>query len=206
MADPGAAMASVLADGDGPVKGSGNVALPKEREVEFAEFETRMRKFLLELMEPTIHKASAQQLEIDQIKAMVDKHAKSIQEVTLTSVKAEQQISIVEHFREEMSRWDVQRRSQEAKVAEEISLMKHELDGFRYNLERKEASIHGLQRTVDRVTAEMNRLQDSQDQLRKYCEERLDVQSKAINTARTDLEVKLIALESKHNSLADELC
>merc|ERR1719197_1730048 len=142
MADPGAsAMASVLAEADSPVKGTGNVALPKEREVEFAEFETRMRKFLLELMEPTIHKASAQQLEIDQIKAMVDKHAKSTQEVTLTSVKAEQQISIVEHFREEMSRWDVQRRGQEAKVAEELSLMKHELDGFRYNLERKEAPM-----------------------------------------------------------------
>jgi len=193
-------------DGASPAKpGGGNVALPKEREVEFAEFETRMRKFLLELMEPTIHKASAQQLEIDQIKAMVDKHAKSIQEVTLTSVKAEQQISIVEHFREEMSRWDVQRRGQEAKVAEELSLMKHELDGFRYNLERKEASIHGLQRTVDRVTAEMNRLQDSQDQLRKYCEERIDSQSKSINSARADLEVKLISLETKHNSLADEL-
>merc|ERR1719197_1637411 len=206
MADPGAAaMASVLADAEGAGKGSGNVALPKEREVEFAEFETRMRKFLLGLMEPTIHKASAQQLEIDQIKAMVDKHAKSIQEVTLTSVKAEQQISIVEHFREEMSRWDVQRRGQEAKVAEELSLMKHELDGFRYNLERKEASIHGLQRTVDRVTAEMNRLQDSQDQLRKYCEERIDSQSKSINSARADLEVKLISLETKHNSLADEL-
>merc|ERR1719409_2105219 len=201
-------MAALSGDVDGasPAKpGGGNVALPKEREVEFAEFETRMRKFLLELMEPTIHKASAQQLEIDQIKAMVDKHAKSIQEVTLTSVKAEQQISIVEHFREEMSRWDVQRRGQEAKVAEELSLMKHELDGFRYNLERKEASIHGLQRTVDRVTAEMNRLQDSQDQLRKYCEERIDSQSKSINSARADLEVKLISLETKHNSLADEL-
>lgn len=179
--------------------------MPKEREVEFAEFETRMRRFLLELMEPTIQRASQQQLETESLKLMVEKHTKAIQEVTLTSVKAEQQISIVEHFREEMSRWDVQRRSQEAKVAEEISLMKHELDGFRYNLERKESALHGLQRTVDRVTGEMNRLQDSQDQLRKYCEERLDVQSKAINTARTDLEVKLIALESKHNSLADEL-
>jgi len=187
-----------------PSRGRG-VQLPKEREVEFAEFETRMRKFLLELVEPTIQKASSLQLDIDAIKNLTDKHAKSIQDVTLASVKAEQQISIVEHFREEMSRWDVQRRGQEAKVAEELSLMKHELDGFRYNLERKEASIHGLQRTVDRVTAEMNRLQDSQDQLRKYCEERIDQQSKSINTARADLEVKLIALETKHNSLADEL-
>jgi hypothetical protein len=126
-------------------------SLPKEREVEFAEFETRMRRFLLELMEPTIQRASQQQLETESLKLMVEKHTKAIQEVTLTSVKAEQQISIVEHFREEMSRWDVQRRSQEAKVAEEISLMKHELDGFRYNLERKESALHGLQRTVDRV-------------------------------------------------------
>mmetsp|Transcript_6004 Transcript_6004/g.14338 ORF Transcript_6004/g.14338 Transcript_6004/m.14338 type:complete len:564 (+) Transcript_6004:67-1758(+) len=179
--------------------------LPREREVEMAEFETRIRKFVLDLMEPTIHKASQQQLEIDNIRASVEKHAKSINDVMLMSVKAEQQISVVEHFREEMSKWDVQRRSQEAKVAEDIAFMKHELDGFRYNLERKESAINALQRTVDRLVGEMHRLQDSQDQLRKYCEDRIDTQSKAINNARTDIEVKLIALETKHNSLADEL-
>merc|ERR1712072_532274 len=43
------------------------------------------------------------------------------------------------------------------------------------------------------------------DQLRKYCEERIDSQSKSINSARADLEVKLTSLETKHNSLADEL-
>ncbi len=30
---------------------------------------------------------------------------------------------------------------QEAKMSEELALMKHDLDAFRYNLERKESSI-----------------------------------------------------------------
>ena len=48
-------------------------------------------------------------------------------------------------------------------------------------------------------------MQDLQDGLRKYCEDRLDSQSKSINNTRTDVEVKLIGLETKHNSLAEEL-
>jgi len=177
----------------------------KEREVEFAEFETRIRKFILELMENTIHKASMLSLDLSSLRETVQKHGSALDAMASLSVKAEQQISIVEHFREELGKWDVQRRASEAKVAEEISVVKQELDAFRYNLERKESALHGLQRSVDRVQGEMNRLQESQEALRRHCEKRLDQQSKAINGAKTDFEVKLLALETKHNNLSDEL-
>jgi chromosome segregation ATPase len=177
----------------------------KEREVEFAEFETRIRKFILELMENTIHKASMLSLDLASVRDTVQKHGQQLNDMASLSVKAEQQISIVEHFREELGKWDVQRRASEAKDAEEISVVKQELDTFRYNLERKESALHGLQRSVDRVQGEMNRLQESQEALRRHCEKRLDQQSKAINGAKTDFEVKLLALETKHNNLSDEL-
>jgi len=181
------------------------LGVAKEREVEFAEFETRIRKFILELMENTIHKASMLSLDLASLRETVQKHGQELQNMASLSVKAEQQISIVEHFREELGKWDVQRRASEAKVAEEISVVKQELDSFRYNLERKESALHGLQRSVDRVQGEMNRLQESQEALRRHCEKRLDQQSKAINGAKTDFEVKLLALETKHNNLSDEL-
>jgi len=181
------------------------LGVAKEREVEFAEFETRIRKFILELMENTIHKASMLSLDLASVRETVQKHGQSLNDMASLSVKAEQQISIVEHFREELGKWDVQRRASEAKVAEEISVVKQELDSFRYNLERKESALHGLQRSVERVQGEMNRLQESQEALRRHCEKRLDQQSKAINGAKTDFEVKLLALETKHNNLSDEL-
>merc|ERR550514_1237659 len=104
-----------------------------------------------------------------------------------------------------MSKWDVERRTKEAKAAEELALVKQELDAFRFNLERKESAMHGLTRNVDRVAGEMNRFQEGSENLRKYCERRLDKQSGVINSAKTELEVKLLAVETKHNELSDEL-
>uniref|UniRef100_A0A0G4HG73 Uncharacterized protein n=1 Tax=Chromera velia CCMP2878 TaxID=1169474 RepID=A0A0G4HG73_9ALVE len=174
-------------------------------EVQFAELETRMRRFIVDLLEPTMKRVQQQQVDLSSLKTVVDRHAKSLSEVAVMTVKAEQNIGVVEQLREEMSKWDVQRRNQEAKVSEDISLMKHELDGFRYNLERKEASIQALQRTSERAVAEVQQAMDAQDSFRQYVDGRLEAQVKHAHAFRTDLEVKLVALETKHNGLADEL-
>jgi len=146
-----------------------------------------------------------QQLEIDGLRNSTEKHSKLLQDIAVVSAKAEQQITTVDHFREQLAEWDNLRHAQEAKVKEDISTMRHELDGFRYDLERKESSIHGMQRTCDRLVGETNRMHDLQSSLQKYCEERVNAHSKLISRNRTELEAKQISLETKHNKLSDEV-
>eukprot|EP00921_Rhytidocystis_pertsovi_P013892 GHVQ01022582.1.p1 GENE.GHVQ01022582.1~~GHVQ01022582.1.p1 ORF type:complete len:525 (-),score=92.95 GHVQ01022582.1:258-1832(-) len=192
--------------GEDPVVGdAGEIRMVREREVEFAEFETRMRKLIVDLLEPTIQRVSRQQVELDAVRSLLEKHTQSLAEVSLVAVKVQQQITAVEQFREEMNRWDLHRRSQESKVNEDTTLMKQELESFRYNLERKEGTLESMQRTVDRVVSEINRAMDIQDQHKQHNDDRMDQLNKNFQGFRKDIEIQLISLESKHNSLADEL-
>lgn len=174
-------------------------------EVMYADIENRLRAFVLELLQPTIQKASLLQSELENVKGIVSQHTKNINEVQLTQVKAQEQVSMIDHFKEEMGKWDQQRRYHEAKVTEDQTFLKQELDGFRYNLEQKESALHHLNRGVDRAVAELNRLQEMQMSLQGNCDERLDEQSKRINTTKAELEVQICSLELKHHALTDQL-
>jgi len=112
---------------------------------------------------------------------------------------------MIDHFKEEMGKWDQQRRYHEARVTEDQTFLKQELDGFRYNLEQKESALHHLNRGVDRAVAELNRLQEMQDSLKNLCDDRLDESSKRINACRAELEVQIHSLELKHHALTDQL-
>jgi len=174
-------------------------------EVMYAEMENRLRAMILEVLQPTIQKASLLQSEVENVKGIVSQHTKNINEVQLTQVKAQEQVSMIDHFKEEMGKWDQQRRYHEARVTEDQTFLKQELDGFRYNLEQKESALHHLNRGVDRAVAELNRLQEMQDSLKGLCEERLDESSKRVNATRAELEVQISSLELKHHALTDQL-
>lgn len=144
--------------------GANGVRLPPEKgtelEVVLQEYELRTQKYVLSLLEPTIRRATAYEENIKDLRNMVEAQKKALGDVTTLTAKAEQQAQVIEHFREELSHWDVQRRTHEAKVAEEMSLTKHELEGFRYNLEQKESIIRGLSRTSERINGEMGKVQE----------------------------------------------
>jgi len=174
-------------------------------EVMYADMENRLRAMILEVLQPTIQKASLLQSEVENVKGIVSQHTKNINEVQLTQVKAQEQVSMIDHFKEEMGKWDQQRRYHEARVTEDQTFLKQELDGFRYNLEQKESALHHLNRGVDRAVAELNRLQEMQDSLKNLCDDRLDDSSKRINACRAELEVQIHSLELKHHALTDQL-
>eukprot|EP00746_Dinoflagellata_sp_MGD_P106778 gnl/MRDRNA2_/MRDRNA2_44727_c0_seq1.p1 gnl/MRDRNA2_/MRDRNA2_44727_c0~~gnl/MRDRNA2_/MRDRNA2_44727_c0_seq1.p1 ORF type:complete len:578 (-),score=134.15 gnl/MRDRNA2_/MRDRNA2_44727_c0_seq1:41-1774(-) len=174
-------------------------------EVMYADMENRLRAMILEVLQPTIQKASLLQSEVENVKGIVSQHTKNINEVQLSQVKAQEQVSMIDHFKEEMGKWDQQRRYHEARVTEDQTFLKQELDGFRYNLEQKESALHHLNRGVDRAVAELNRLQEMQNSLKNLCDERLDDSSKRINSCRAELEVQIHSLELKHHALTDQL-
>eukprot|EP00439_Symbiodinium_sp_Y106_P076371 s2345_g15.t1 len=95
-----------------------------------------------------------------------------------------------------------QRRNGSERTPQDVSV---DLDVFRYELERMDASVQGTQRTVDRVVGELGRVQDVGDSLRADLEKRLSQQSKMLNVFKMELEVKLVSLENRYDKLSDDL-
>ena len=104
----------------------------KTEEFVLAQMETRMQQFVIRLLEPTIYKTTLQGNMIRGNRHLVEMNQKDLKGLTDLAGRAEQVYTRVENFREEMSKWEVQRRANEAKVAEELSLMKQDLDVFRH--------------------------------------------------------------------------
>jgi len=176
-----------------------------EREVEFAELEMRIRKYNLDLLQPTIRKTTLMEQVVEELREQVLKTSSTVGDLSRTSSKVDQQVIVVENFREEMARWDAERRQAQAQAAESLSVMKQDLDTFRYALEREDSSIHSIQRTVDRAVDEIQKVQAGADSLQHHVNSRIVQQNKLLNGTKADLEVRLISLETRHNRLSDEL-
>lgn len=191
------------------VAGAQGIRLPPEKgaeiEVVLADFELRIQKFVLSLLEPTIKRATAYEEKNAELRNLVETMKKQMGDVQVMVAKSEQQALVIENFREELSQWDVQRRTHEAKVAEEMSLTKHELEGFRYNLEQKESIIRGLTRTAERVNGEMSKVQEELTQQGVKYDEKHSTHYKVITKNKMELDSRLLLLEGKHNKLADDL-
>mmetsp|Transcript_36331 Transcript_36331/g.66011 ORF Transcript_36331/g.66011 Transcript_36331/m.66011 type:complete len:603 (+) Transcript_36331:2-1810(+) len=177
----------------------------QQLEVTLAAMETRLRGMISDLMQPTIAKTSNVMADLETMKGIVAQHTRGLQDVQLGQLRAVEQVSTIASFKEEMSRWDTQRRAHEASVDESLQGMSQKLEAYRYSLEQKESVLHHLHRNVDRTAMELNRLFDSQESHKELLETRIDDQSRRINTARSETEVRIAGLELKHNALTDEL-
>lgn len=177
----------------------------QQLEVTLAAMETRLRSMISDLMQPTIAKTSNVMADLETMKGIVAQHTRGLQDVQLGQLRALEQVSTIASFKEEMSRWDTQRRAHESTVDESLQVMAQKLEAYRYSLEQKESVLHHLHRNVDRTAMELNRLCDMQESRKETLESRIDEQSRKINQARSEIDVRIAGLELKHNALTDEL-
>lgn len=174
-------------------------------EVAMAQVEIRLRGAITELIQPTIQRTSLVVADLEQIKNQVSQHTRGLQEVQLGQFKVMEQMSTIASFKEEMSRWDVQRRTHEATIDEKTEAMQQKLESYRYSLEQKESALHHLHRSVDRMATELNHAMEEQESQKELFESRIDAESRKINQVRNEIDVKLASMELKHNALTDEL-
>jgi len=188
--------------------GPGGLNIFDERaqlEVVLAQMETRLRGMISDLMQPTIAKTSNVMADLETMKGIVSQHTRGLQEVQLGQLKALEQVATISSFREDMTKWDTQRRTHESQVEESIVTMQQKLEAFKYSLEQKESVLHHLHRNVERSAMEINRLADAHEVSKDVLETRIDEQSRKINLASVETEVRIAGLELKLASLTDEL-
>mmetsp|Transcript_4735 Transcript_4735/g.17890 ORF Transcript_4735/g.17890 Transcript_4735/m.17890 type:complete len:589 (-) Transcript_4735:19-1785(-) len=174
-------------------------------EVSLAAMETRLRAAITELVQPTIQRTTLVVADLESIKLQVSQHTRGLQEVQLGQFKVMEQMATIASFKEEMSKWDVQRRTHEASIDEKVEVVQQKLDTYRYSLEQKESALHHLHRSIDRMATELNHAMDEQDSQKEHFETRIDDESRKINQIKSEIEVRLAGMELKHNALTDEL-
>merc|ERR1719271_1865199 len=174
-------------------------------EVVLAQMETRLRSMISDLMQPTIAKTSNVMADLEAMKGIVSQHTRGLQEVQLGQLKVTEQVATIASFREDMAKWDTQRRTHESQVEESLQGMQQKLEEYRYSLEQKESVLHHLHRNVERCAMELNRQGDSLHGKEDFLEARIDEQSRKINQEKAEWEVKIAGLELKLAALTDEL-
>mmetsp|Transcript_60387 Transcript_60387/g.143946 ORF Transcript_60387/g.143946 Transcript_60387/m.143946 type:complete len:711 (+) Transcript_60387:100-2232(+) len=173
--------------------------------VQVAELENRLREFFLDLIQPTIKKGTSLEVEVHNLAEQCQTNTHRLHGLAQSAIKAGQQMQVIDSVREEMSRWEAERYASQAATKDQLAQMRSELDRFRYSLEQKDASIHSVNRTLDRLISEVTTLQDREAVMQGNVESRLSQQSKTLNSARMELEAKMIALETRQHKIADEV-
>eukprot|EP00928_Gymnodinium_smaydae_P038998 TRINITY_DN26748_c1_g3_i1.p1 TRINITY_DN26748_c1_g3~~TRINITY_DN26748_c1_g3_i1.p1 ORF type:complete len:703 (-),score=131.61 TRINITY_DN26748_c1_g3_i1:14-2122(-) len=176
-----------------------------ERELEIAQLETRLRRYAFDLILPTIRKTATQEQNAEGLKQAASSSKERLQDLHKTTSHLESRIREVDNFRTQMSQWDHDRSEWQLEVTESVQGMRQEVASVQSKMESETARVNSLQRIVERMTADLQRLHDSGDSLREHVDRKVGQQSKLLSSMKTDVEVQLIALEAKHTRLSDEL-
>jgi hypothetical protein len=174
-------------------------------EIAMAQMETRLREMITELMEPTISRTTLAVAQLEDVKMAGEAHARTISELQLGQFQAMEQVATILSFKEEMGRWDAQRRQHESSLDEKQEAMQQKLDSYQFNLEQKESALHHLNRNVTRLAEELKHITEESEIQKDATEERLDDISLKVASSRGELEAKIVSLELKHSNLTDEL-
>jgi len=175
------------------------------REIDLAELESKLRRFNLNLLQPTIHKTSLIGQEMKQLKTEIERSTQMISAVSSVSDKVENQVAVVEGFRREMEDFVSERRTMQTQVSESQSSTRRELENFRSVSQRQETHLLAMQKTNDRLAAELNTLQEGRAGERSNIDSRFAQSSRVGKQDRAELEAKIVSLEAKHHRLDEEL-
>lgn len=176
-----------------------------EREVEIAELETRMRKYNLDLLQPTIRKATATEQGVNSLRGDVESTQAKLADLITINAKVEAHGQLVDDFRADMSKCEFKRMKAHEEVNESVLNLSTDISSLRGVVERESAHSRQLQRTVDRVVDELRKVHELVSTTNGRFDDKLMQQGRMLSNQKTDLGVKIVELESRLNRLCDEL-
>lgn len=177
----------------------------KATELQLAGMENRLRNMITETLQPTIHRTTIVVSDMERLTSIVSTHTRGIQELQVGQFKALEHAKTITGFRDELSRWDVQRKTSEAGVDERLENMHTSLEALKYSLEQKESALHHLHRQLDRCAAEVSNANARHGDFKKFVESRLDDLALKVGKSAAEVEVQIMGLRLQHDALTDQL-
>lgn len=110
-------------------------------EVDWFDFETRMRRIIQELLDPTIRRSLEDKEIVNSLKKSLDLQKRKIEEIEFVIHKTQKRTTIFEEINKKMVEMESDRKLGEARAMNEVASLKDEIDQIKFDLQRKTDEI-----------------------------------------------------------------
>jgi len=180
-------------------------ATMSEMFMEAAHIEDRLRRHLLELIEPTITKQRLLDTRVKQAQASADKLNSDVLELKRLTEGQESLRNQIDAFRVELAEWNRERRDHEQQVGDRTSLLETESNDVRKTVERKTADIAAVNRAVKGFGDNIGELRTELSEIRRYFNDRVEVGRDKAAKLRDEVETRICGVESEQLHINDRL-
>jgi hypothetical protein len=176
-----------------------------EKEIEYAELESRLRKYFLDLVKPTIKKLTKMEHMVKGLGEQVEKSLQSLTGLKALDVRVERHEAMLNDLRSDQVQLKQDQQTCFQQISHDMTSMSGDISHNRYLIERESSGMRAVQRTNDRCVEELQKLHEENAADRREADDRYRQYQKMLSNARTDLEVKYCELEARLHRLSDEL-
>ena len=173
--------------------------------LEVGEIETRLRKHIIELVEPALARTSACERRLHELQLYQELHAEKLKQVELKLSGQEHLKLTLESFRGQLYEWDKERRDHQAIMNEKLCLQEDEASALHRKMELQSVKTEACNRGLKHLGDLLTETREEVSELRSYCSERIDMNRDKIVKLRDELEAKHSAIEVCQFKLNDHV-
>lgn len=173
--------------------------------IEATQIETRLRHHVVELMEPTIKKASIYESKLREVKVALDRCNENVNDLKREIAASDTVKAVVEQFRSDIAIAEYQRKEHEQMLNEKACNQENDVSALRKQIEIQASGTASCQRTMQSLGDMLTETKEEQAMLRQYCMDRVDANRDKLMKLRDEFEYKSHAAESKQFQLQDDM-
>ncbi|CAD7956136.1 unnamed protein product [Amoebophrya sp. A120] len=179
--------------------------VPHLDEVAFAELEVKVRKMVLEVLQPTVAKNKSYEQEIVNLKKQQISQKEEILSLRDETKQSTQKCYAIDQFREELVQAEKERREHQEFMRGNIRLIDDKVRNNKIQCEQQNSLIQQLQRRTEAIEESVKDLQGRFELLKAQLTNELVQKGKEITDTKADIELKFARSEYSIAKTVDQV-
>eukprot|EP00347_Sterkiella_histriomuscorum_P022302 403330961 len=187
----------------------GSVVAGQSYEIDWFDFETRMRKLIHEMIEPTVRKVNEDRDKIYKLKTDQDNHKRKLEDLEFAVIKTDNKTNVFEDIFRSLAKLETEIKVEQNRVDNEFDRTQAQIDNIHFELKNQNQMHQSLHSYVERIHSETQIFNqtfigykekqiDSIANLQQDLTDQLDRHSKQMITLQVELSKE--ATQIKHHS------
>eukprot|EP00930_Biecheleria_cincta_P105043 TRINITY_DN9754_c0_g1_i2.p1 TRINITY_DN9754_c0_g1~~TRINITY_DN9754_c0_g1_i2.p1 ORF type:complete len:558 (-),score=141.42 TRINITY_DN9754_c0_g1_i2:44-1717(-) len=173
--------------------------------MEASAIETRLRQHAVELMEPTIKRASLYESKLKEVKVALERCTENVNDLKREIAASDSTKAVVEQFRSELAIAEYNRKEHEQMLNGKACTQENDVSALRKQIEMQASATASCQRSIQSMGDLLTETKEEQAMLRQYCMEKVDANRDKLMKLRDEFENKSHAAENKQFKLQDDV-
>lgn len=173
--------------------------------LEAASIENRLRAHVLELVEPVVRRSALLDGKLKEVRSSVEQLRAEVFAVREAQGSGENIKQMLDSMRSELAEWDNHRRAFQEQVTEQICLKESEIVLLRQRIELQADTVASTSRGLKHMGDLLTETKDEMEEVRRYCQERVDVTRDKVMKLRDDFETQGHSVELEQHRLRDDV-